>query len=62
MEEMLRHTEAKFLLKAAKGLNNLEMLKKARKERLNEEAKGCEKMWSLLCFVLAMLIWKAKYG
>jgi hypothetical protein len=49
-------------LKAAKGLNYLETVKKTRKERLYEDAKGCEKRWSLLRFVLDMLIFKAKYG
>jgi hypothetical protein len=62
LEEMMRHTEAEFLLMATKRLNNLETLKKARKERLNEEAKGYAKRWSLLFFVLDMLILKAKYG
>ena len=48
LEEMLHHVEAEFLLKAAKGLNNVETLKKVREKRLYEEAKGCEKRWSLL--------------
>ena len=38
-------------MKAAKGLNNLETLKKVRKERLNEEAKGCGKkvVFAMFC-------------
>ena len=35
---------------------------KAREERLYPEEKGCEKRWSLLRFVLDILILKAKYG
>ena len=40
----------------------MEMVQKAMKERLYPEEKGCEKMWSLLQFVLDILILKAKYG
>ena len=56
---MLRHVEQELLLK---GLDNLETVWKAREERLYQEQKGCEKRWSLLRFVLDMLILKAKYG
>ena len=59
---MLCHAKTKLLLKAVKGLNNMETLKKARKECLYKEANGCEKRWSMLCFVLDMLILKAKYS
>jgi len=45
-----------------KGLKNLEGVKKARKERLYPEEQGCEKIWSLLHFLLDILILKAKYG
>ena len=59
LDDMLRHVEQELLLK---GLDNLEMVRKARKEHLYQEEKGCEKRWSLLCFVLDILILKAKYG
>jgi len=45
-----------------KGLKNLEGVNKARKERLCPEEHGCEKRWSLLRFLLDILILKAKYG
>jgi len=32
------------------------------KERLYPEEQGCEKRWSLLCFLLDILILKAKYA
>jgi len=44
------------------GLKDLEGVKKARKERLYTEEQGCEKRWSLLHFLLDILILKAKYG
>ena len=56
---MLRHVEQELLLK---GLDNLETVWKAREERLYQEQKGCEKRWSLLRFLLNILILKAKYG
>ena len=59
LEDMLRHVEQGLLLK---GLNNLETVQKATKERLYEEEKGCVKRLSLLCFVQDILILKAKYG
>jgi hypothetical protein len=59
MEEMLRHIEPKVLLGSAKGLENLKTLKKAAKDHLYE---GCGKEWTLLCFILHLLIVKAKFG
>ena len=50
LEDLLRYVEHKLLLKVAKGLNNLEMLRKARKESLYEEAKGCEKKMVVATF------------
>jgi hypothetical protein len=55
---MLCHVEQELLLK---GLDNLETVWKAREECLYPEEKGCEKRWSLLRFVLNILILKAKY-
>jgi hypothetical protein len=59
LDDILRHVEQELLLK---GLNNLETVQKARKERLYPEKKGCQKRWLLLCFVLDIRILKAKYG
>ena len=50
LEDLLRYVEQKLLLKVAKGLNNLEMLRKARKESLYEEAKGCEEKMVVATF------------
>jgi hypothetical protein len=59
MEEMLRHIEPEVLLGSAKGLENFETLKKAAKDRTYE---GCRKEWTVLRFVLHLLIVKAKFG
>jgi hypothetical protein len=59
MEEMLRHIEPKVLLRSAKGLGNFETLEKAVKDRMYE---GCGKEWTMLCFLLHLLIVKAKFG
>jgi hypothetical protein len=58
MEEMLRHIETEVLLEIAKGLENFETLKKAAKDRMYE---GCGKEWTMLCFMLHLLIVKAKF-
>jgi hypothetical protein len=58
-EEMLRHIELEVLLGSAKGLENFETLKKATKDRMYE---GCGKEWTVLRFMLHLLIVKAKFG
>jgi hypothetical protein len=59
MEEMLRHIEPEVLLGSAKVLENFETLKKAVKDRMYE---GCGKEWTVLRFMLHLLIVKAKFG
>jgi hypothetical protein len=59
MEEMLRHIEPEVFLGSAKGLKNFETLKKAAKDRMYE---GCRKEWTMLHFMLHLLILKAKFG
>src|SRR5687767_3500811 len=59
MEDMLRHIKSEVLLGSAKGLENFETLKKATKVRMYE---GCGKEWTVLHFVLHLLIMKAKFG
>jgi hypothetical protein len=49
LDDILRHVEQELL---SKGLNNLEMVQKARKEQLYPEEKGCQKRWSFLRFML----------
>jgi hypothetical protein len=58
MEEMLRHIEPKVLLGSAKGLENFETLKKAATDRMYE---GCGKEWTVLRFMLHLLIVEAKF-
>ena len=52
----------KILLKSPKGLENLERVTKALKETVYGVEKGCPTHWTLLRFVLELLILKAKYG
>jgi hypothetical protein len=59
MEEMLRHIEPEVLLGSAKGLENFETLKKASKDRMYE---GCGKEWTVLRFMLHLLVVKEKFG
>jgi hypothetical protein len=59
MEEMLRHIEPEVLLGSAKGLENFETIQKAAKDRMYE---GCGKEWTVLRFMLHLLIVKAKFG
>jgi hypothetical protein len=47
------------LLGNAKGLENFETLKKAAKDRMYE---GCAKEWTVLRFMLHLLIVKTKFG
>uniref|UniRef100_K3YMM2 Uncharacterized protein n=1 Tax=Setaria italica TaxID=4555 RepID=K3YMM2_SETIT len=59
MEDMLRHIEPEVLLGSAKGLENFETLKKAANDRMYV---GCGKEWTVLRFVLHLLILKTKFG
>uniref|UniRef100_K3Y3E3 Transposase-associated domain-containing protein n=1 Tax=Setaria italica TaxID=4555 RepID=K3Y3E3_SETIT len=59
MEDMLRHIEPEVLLRSAKGLENFETIKKTTNDRMYE---GCGKEWTVLRFVLHLLILKAKFG
>jgi hypothetical protein len=59
---MLRAIGPEIILKSAKGLENLERVKKASKETVYGKEKGCPTHWTLLRFVLELLILKAKYG
>ena len=61
LEDMIRALGPKILLKSPKGLENLERLKTS-KETVNVVDKGCPTHWTLLRFVLELLILKAKYG
>jgi hypothetical protein len=50
------------ILNRKKGLENLERVKKASKEIVYDVEKGCPTHWTLLHFVLELLILNAKYG
>ena len=62
LEDMIRYLGPKILLKSLKGLENFERVKKESKEVVYGVEKGCPTHWTLLRFVLELLILKAKYG
>jgi hypothetical protein len=55
----LKKNEPEVLLGSAKGLENFETLKKATKACMYE---GCGKEWTVLRFMLHLLIVNAKFG
>ena len=59
---MIRVLGPEILLKSLKGLENFERVKKVSKKAVYGVEKGCPTHWTLLCFVLELLILKAKYG
>ena len=62
LEDMIRALGPEILLNSPKGLENLERVTKALKETVYGVEKGCPTHWTLLHFVLELLILKAKYG
>ena len=62
LEDMIRALGPEILLNNPKGLENLERVTKASKETMYSVEKGCPTHWTLLRFVLELLILKAKYG
>ncbi|XP_002450597.1 uncharacterized protein LOC8060012 [Sorghum bicolor] len=61
LEDMLWAIGPVILLQK-KGLENLERVKTTSKENVYDVEKGCPTHWTLLHFVLELLILKAKYG
>jgi hypothetical protein len=61
LEDMVRALGPE-ILKSKKGLENLERVTKALTETVYGVEKGCPSHWTLLHFVLELLILKAKYG
>jgi hypothetical protein len=61
LEGMVRALEPEILLKK-KGLENLERVKKTSIETVYGVEKSCPTHWTVLRFVLELLILKAKYG
>jgi hypothetical protein len=62
LDEMLRAFGPEILLKSKKGLENLDRVTKASNETVYGVEKGCLTHFTLLHFVLELLILKAKYG
>ncbi|XP_066165892.1 uncharacterized protein [Oryza sativa Japonica Group] len=62
LEDMLRHVELEVLTGTRRGLDNWEALEKTAKELLYDEAKGCDKDYSVLRSVLELLRLKARHG
>ena len=59
---MIRALGPEILLNSLKGLENLERVTKPSNDTVYGVEKGCPTHWTLLCFVLELLILKAKYG
>ena len=62
LEDMIRALGPEILLNSPKGPENLERVTKTSNETMYGVEKGCPTNWTLLCFVLELLILKAKYG
>ena len=62
LEDMIRALGPKILLNSQKGLEILERVTKASKKTVYGVEKDCPTHWTLLRFVLELLILKAKYG
>ena len=62
MDEMLGAFGPEILEKSKRGLENLERVTKASKKTVYDAEKGCPTYFTLLHFVLELLILKAKYG
>ena len=56
LENMIRALGPEILLKSLKGLENLERVTKASKETVHGVEKGCPTHWTLLHFMLELLI------
>jgi hypothetical protein len=61
LEDMLRAIGPEILLQK-RGLQNLERVKTSSKETVYGVEKDCSTQWTLLRFVLELLLLKAKYG
>ena len=62
LEDMIQALGPEILLNSPKDLENLERVTKASKETVYGVEKGCPTHWTLLRFVLELLILKVKYG
>ena len=62
LEDIIQALGPEILLKCPKGQENFERVKKALMKSLYGVEKGCPTHWTMLRFVLELLILKAKYG
>ncbi|XP_052152534.1 uncharacterized protein LOC127770768 [Oryza glaberrima] len=62
LEDMLRHIEPEVLAGRSRGLENWQALEKASKDLIYDEAKGCDKDFTVLRSVLELLRLNAKHG
>ncbi|WVZ83385.1 hypothetical protein U9M48_030543 [Paspalum notatum var. saurae] len=62
LEEMLKHFKTDILYASPKGAGNLKAIKDAARRNVYKKSKDCPPHWTLLRFVLELLILKAKYG
>ncbi|XP_052137311.1 uncharacterized protein LOC127755664 [Oryza glaberrima] len=62
LEDMLWHVEPDVLTGRRRGLDNWEALEKAAKELRYDEAKGCDKDYTVLRSVLELLRLKTRHG
>uniref|UniRef100_K3Y398 DUF4218 domain-containing protein n=1 Tax=Setaria italica TaxID=4555 RepID=K3Y398_SETIT len=60
LNQLLRHTKAELLVGSAKGLANFETVTKSAEENVYKHSKECPKHWTVLRFILELLILKAK--
>jgi len=61
LKEMLKHFKS-GVLKNAKGLKHFKAVKDAANQSVYDKEKNCLTHWSMLQFVIELLILKAKYG
>ena len=61
LSQLLRNTEAEVLVANARGLPNFDTVRKSAEENIYERSKRCPKHWTVLRFVIELLILKAKH-
>ena len=56
LQEMLRHAESGVFFGSKNGLDDWESLQKAATDNLYEKSKGCAPTWTVMRFVLEMML------
>ena len=62
LSQLLCHIKVEVLVANARGLPNFDTVRKSVEENIYERSKGCLKHWTVLHFVIELLILKAKHG